>query len=102
MNAFNFATMTPYDGKNATIEGNGPLPAFATFQQLKSLGYMVKKGAKGVKIFCGYRSKKVGEKKTIPVWATVFDIIDTNAADDKEFLKYLATEAKKLFSGVTQ
>lgn len=94
--------MTPYGGKNASIEGNGTLPAFATFSQLQSLGYMVKKGAKGVKIFCGYREKKEAKGKTarVPKFATVFDIIDTTANDDKEFLKYLATETKKLITGV--
>lgn len=98
MNAFNFATLQPYGGKNATLEGNGTLPAFATFNQLRDLGYSVKKGAKGVKIFCGYREKKEGDKITrVPRSATVFDIIDTNATDDKEFMKYLATEVKKLF-----
>lgn len=99
MQAFNFATMTAYSGQNATLEGNGEIPAFATFQQLKSLGYSVCKGAKGVKIFCGYRDKKEGSTtKRVPRWAIVFDIIDTSAKDDKAFLQYLKAEATKLFS----
>jgi hypothetical protein len=98
MNAFNFATMTAYSGQNAALVGNGDIPAFATFQQLKNLGYSVAKGAKGVKIFCGYREKKEGDKVArVPKYAIVFDIIDTNAKDDKAFLQHLATEAKKLF-----
>jgi antirestriction protein ArdC len=99
MQAFNFATMTPYSGKNAATVGNGELPAFATFQQIKGLGYQVRKGAKGISIFCGFREKTVENGKTekVPKFAIVFDLIDTTANDDKEFLKYVKTELKKLF-----
>lgn len=95
MNAFNFTTMTEYSGQNAAIVGNGTLPAFASFNQLKSLGYMVNKGAKGIKVFCGYKPKKDAENgKKVPVYGVVFDIVDTTAAQDKDFLKWLKAEIK--------
>lgn len=98
MQAFNFVTMNQYSGKNAGLVSNGNgLPAFATFQQLKSAGYSVLKGAKGVKIFCGYREKKDSKEK-MPLYATVFDIIDTSAKDDAQFLEWLGQEAKRLFT----
>lgn len=94
MQAFNFTTMTAYGGKNAGLVSNGSddLPAFATFMQLRNAGYSVKKGAKSIAIFCGYKAKKDSEGKSVPIWARVFDIIDTSAADDKEFLKWLKEE----------
>ena len=93
MNAFNFITMTEYGGSNATLPGNGPIPAFATFNQLKNAGYCVKKGAKAVSIFCGYRKQIVdGKEVSKPISARVFDIIDTSASDDVEFLKWLKGE----------
>ena len=98
MQAFNFATMTAYNGKNASIMGNGTLPAFATFKQIKELGYKINKGAKGISIFCGYREKiEDGKKTTVPKFAIVFDLIDTTAHEDKEFLKYIKAELKEMF-----
>lgn len=95
MTAFNFCTMTEYSGKNATLEGNGIISAFATFNQLKTNGYMVKKGAKGVGIHCGFRKvedKASGKVKSVPRYATVFDICDTTAQDDKDYMKWLESE----------
>jgi tRNA splicing endonuclease len=98
MKAFNFITMTEYGGRNALLEGNGDLPAFASFNQLRDSGYMVKKGAKSVSIFCGYRQRKdktTGKMTTVPTSGRVFDIIDTTAADDKGYIKHLKAEIKK-------
>jgi hypothetical protein len=96
MTAFNFATNTEYSGRNATLEGNGKYPAFATFNQLRSLGYSVNKGAKGVHISCGFKQatkkdEKTGETKTfsVPRGAVVFDIIDTNALQDADLVEFL-------------
>lgn len=97
--AFNFATMTPYTGRNAALEGSGEYNAFATFNQIRQLGMKVNKGAKGMPIFCGFHERtkdKDGNALAKPVvgqkFATVFDIKDTNALDDPEFAKYLRTE----------
>ena len=89
MQPFNFITMQQYSGKNvAELIPNGEIPAFATFKQLKDAGYSVKKGAKSVAIFCGYREKKDSDKK-VPRWGRVFEIIDTSANDDKQFIEHL-------------
>lgn len=95
MIAFNFATMKQYSGSNATLAGNGRegLPAFASFNQLREMGYMVNKGAKSVSIFCGYReSSKRGDGKSVPCWGRVFDICDTTAYQDKQFMAWLLEE----------
>lgn len=102
MQAFNFSTMVAYGGRNAGLVSNreGTPPAFATFLQLKSMGYSVRKGAKSVSIFCGYRpaSKKDlardASAKSVPIYARVFDIADTSAIDDTEYLQWLAAEVK--------
>lgn len=95
MKAFNFVTMREYGGSNANLVSNGDLPAFATFQQLKGIGQSVRKGAKSISIFCGYRKQIVdGKEVSKPISARVFDIIDTTASDDKEFLNYLKKEVK--------
>lgn len=88
MRAFNFATNTEYSGQNAALVGNGKYPAFASFNQLKSLGYSVNKGAKSISVFCGYRKGKDGEK-TVPCWGRVFDIIDTSAIGDTDLLEFI-------------
>lgn len=88
MKAFNFATNVEYSGQNALLVGNGKYPAFASFNQLKSLGYSVNKGAKSVSVFCGYRKGKDGEK-TVPCWGRVFDIIDTSAKDDADLIEFI-------------
>lgn len=100
--AFNFATETEYTGDNAALVSNfaDDLPAFATFNQINGLGYQVKKGAKSISIFCGYvrraekGKRKTEVQKTIPLYARVFDIADTTAADDKEFIKHLRGQIK--------
>lgn len=92
MQAFNFVTMTEYSGRNALLVGNGKLPAFASFNQLKNGGFMVKKGSKSVPIFCGYRENKSGER--VPCYGRVFDIVDTTAADDPAFIEWLAEEVQ--------
>lgn len=99
MRAFNFVTNTEYSGQNAALVGNGKYPAFASFNQLKSMGYSVNKGAKSVSIFCGYRKGKDGEK-TVPCWGRVFDIVDTSAKDDKDLLEFI--EHGKRFTSETE
>jgi hypothetical protein len=107
MNAFNFCTMTEYTGRNAGLAGNGELPAFATFNQLKSQGFMVKKGAKSIPIFCGFQPRtkdKDGKPLEKPVngirYARVFDIVDTTAAENVDFMAWLKEEvsAKRIAS----
>lgn len=98
MKAFNFVTNTEYSGQNAALVGNGKYPAFASFNQLKSMGYSVNKGAKSVSVFCGYRENKDGDK--VPCWGRVFDIIDTTAKDDKDLLDFI--ENGKRFVNDTQ
>lgn len=96
LSAFNFITLVQYSGSNSGIVGNGELNAFATFKQITNAGYKVNKGAKGISIFCGYREKvdkKTGERVTVPTYGYVFDIIDTNAIDDKDFYNWLVNEA---------
>lgn len=87
MNAFNFVTNTEYSGQNASLVGNGKYPAFASFNQLASMGYSVNKGAKSVSVFCGYRENKKGDR--VPCYGRVFDIIDTTAKDDKDLLEFI-------------
>jgi hypothetical protein len=93
MQAFNFTTNVEYAGSNATLAGNGKYNAFATFRQISNLGYSVNKGAKGIHINCGYR--QVTDKKdptkthSVPRWAIVFDICDTNALQDKDLVEFL-------------
>lgn len=97
LTAFNFFSLVQYSGKNASIEGNGEINAFATFNQIKSMGYQVNKGAKSISIFTGYHlrtNKKTGEDEQVPTYARVFDIVDTTAKDDKEFYNYLINEAE--------
>jgi hypothetical protein len=97
MKAFNFSTMTYYAGSNAALAGNSRegLPAFASFNQLRDMGYMVNKGAKSVSIFCGYRqSKKNEDGKSVPCWGRVFDIVDTTAYQDKQFMAWLLDEVE--------
>lgn len=97
MRAFNFCTMRPYCGANAHLIGNGQYPAFATFNQVTSMGYQVKKGAKGVKIAVGIKTTtKEGEELMRYSQRTVFDIVDTTAADDKDFMKDLAREVAQM------
>ena len=102
MTAFNFATMRPYSGQNALLAGNGKYPAFATFNQIRQLGFTVNKGAKAVKIFCGYQSTEEKDengklkKVTIPKRALVFDICDTNALQSPEFVEFMESELAKL------
>ncbi len=96
MQAYNFTTQVKYGGSNAGLKGNGDLNAFATFFQIKNAGYTVNKGAKGIQIFTGYYTKtdpKTNEEKTVPTHALVFDIKDTSAYEDKEFIDYLKNEA---------
>ncbi len=96
LTAFNFITLVQYSGQNAGLVGNGELNAFATFNQIKQAGYKVNKGAKGSSIFCGYHKKidkKTGEEVTVPTYGYVFDIVDTTANDDKDFIKWLANDA---------
>lgn len=88
MIAFNFATNKEYAGSNAALQGNGKYNAFASFNQIASMGYKVNKGAKSISIFCGYRESKDG-KKTIPCWGRVFDIVDTNALQDADLVEFL-------------
>lgn len=92
MTAYNFITLVKYGGANAGLEGKD-INAFATFRQIKEAGYTVNKGAKGISIFCGYQEKKDSDKP-VPVYACVFDIADTNAMQDTEFINWLRTEAK--------
>jgi hypothetical protein len=89
--AFNFATNKEYAGSNATLQGNGKYNAFASFNQIASLGYSVNKGAKSVSIFCGYREKttKNGKTESVPCWGRVFDIVDTNALQDPDLVEFL-------------
>lgn len=97
LTAFNFFSLVQYSGRNATIAGNGELNAFATFNQIKQMGYQVNKGAKSISIFTGYHlrtNKKTGEEEQVPTYARVFDIEDTTAKDDKEFYNYLINEAE--------
>lgn len=91
MTAFNFITNKEYSGSNATLEGNGKYPAFASFNQIASMGYSVNKGAKSVSIFCGYREKttKNGKTESVPCWGRVFDIVDTNAINDPDLIEFL-------------
>lgn len=103
MKAFNFSTMRPYSGANEYIEGNGKYPAFATFNQVNALGYQVKKGAKGIKILCGFRpdsedDKTEGDILDGPRFRTsvVFDLCDTTASDDPEFMQYLDEQVAKI------
>jgi len=84
--------MKQYAGSNAGLAGNGPLPAFASFNQLRDMGYMVNKGAKGVKIFCGFRESKKAKGEKVPCWGYVFDIVDTTAYQDKAYMAWLAKE----------
>lgn len=97
MRAYNFITLVEYSGNNATLEGCGELNAFATFNQIKESGYSVNKGAKSVSIFTGYYSKEDknenGQNVTIPTYARVFDIADTSAITDENFVEWLKTEA---------
>lgn len=97
MKAFNFYTLVEYSGRNAGLVGNGEINAFATFLQLKKMGYSVNKGAHGVSIFTGYRTKEKtdGTTETVPTHAFVFDIADTNATQDEKFMTWLKTEAVK-------
>lgn len=97
MSAFNFITLVKYSGSNAGLTGNGSINAFATFNQISQSGYKVNKGAKGISIFCGYyerKNKKTGELETVPTHANVFDIKDTSAYEDQEFVDWLKTDAK--------
>lgn len=88
--AYNFATMTEYAGSNATLRGNAGIDAFASFKQINELGYKVKKGAKSIPVFCGYRpAKDAKNSETVPCWGRVFDISDTTAMDDKDFLAWM-------------
>lgn len=96
MKAFNFITNVEYSGRNAELVGNGKYPAFATFNQLKSMGYSVNKGAKGVHISCGFKQvtkedAKTGKQKSfsVPRGAVVFDIIDTNAIQDLDLIDFI-------------
>lgn len=92
MIAFNFATMQEYSGANAKLEGNGKYPAFATFLQIQQLGYHINKGAHGVTIFTGTYLKHddaTGEDKRVPKYARVFDVVDTNALQDRDFVEML-------------
>jgi antirestriction protein ArdC len=94
--AFNFSTMNDYSGSNAALVGNGKYNAFATFNQIRDLGYTVRKGAKSISIFCGYKEKLVdGKNETVPVYARVFDICDTNAEQDPELVKQLKKKLDK-------
>ena len=96
MQAYNFITLVKYNGQNAGLVGNGDLNAFATFNQVSQAGYKVNKGAKAISIFCGYferLNKKTGENETVPTYARVFDIKDTSAYQDTEFVNWLKTEA---------
>lgn len=97
MQAYNFITLVKYSGMNSTLEGNGGINAFATFGQIKSAGYSVNKGAKGIKIFCGYHEKKDADKP-VPIYTSVFDIADTSAMQDSDFINWLKTEAKPVSS----
>jgi hypothetical protein len=104
MQAFNFTTMKPYTGQNAGLVSNGELNAFATFSQIQSGGFLVKKGAKGIKIFCGYHitakakdaTNDDGTKFNSPRYSVVFDIADTTAADDKDFIAWVREEFTRL------
>lgn len=97
MNAFNFCTMKPYTGANAYLITNGPIPAFATFNQISSMGYQVKKGAKGTKITIGIpTTTKDGQELVKYSQRTVFEIVDTTAIDDKDFIKDLAREVANM------
>lgn len=98
MNAFNFVTNTEYSGQNAALVGNGKYPAFASFNQLKSMGYSVNKGAKSVSVFCGYRENKAGDR--VPCYGRVFDLIDTTAKDDTDLLEFI--EQGKRFTSETE
>lgn len=95
MTAYNFITLVKYTGANAGLTGNGKLNAFATFNQIKQAGYSVNKGAKAISIFTGYyeRKNKAGEIETVPTYARVFDIKDTSASKDQEFIDWLENEA---------
>lgn len=97
LTAFNFFSLVQYSGQNASMAGNGELNAFATFNQIKQMGYQVNKGSKAISIFTGYHlrtNKKTGEEEKVPTYARVFDIVDTTAKDDKEFYNYLINEAE--------
>lgn len=100
-NAFNFITYTEYSGSNAFLEGKGKYNAFATFLQIKQNGYRLNKNAKGISIFCGYKSITEVDKNgkssivSVPKRAFVFDIADTNALDDKKLVEKLETERPK-------
>lgn len=97
MTAYNFITLVKYGGTNAGLEGKSDINAFATFRQIKESGYAVNKGAKGISIFCGYQEKKDSDKP-VPIYACVFDIADTNAMQDTDFISWLKTEAKPVDS----
>ena len=76
--------------------GNGALNAFATFNQVSQAGYKINKGSKAISIFCGYyerKNKKTGELETVPTYARVFDIKDTSAYEDTEFVNWLKNDA---------
>lgn len=95
MQAYNFITLVKYSGSNAGLQGRTDINAFATYLQLKQAGYSVNKGAKAERIFTGYyeKTKDNGEVDTVPTFACVFDIADTDAIKDTDFINWLKTEA---------
>ena len=97
MQAYNFITLVKYTGANAGLVGNGSVNAFATFNQISGAGYKVNKGAKGISIFTGYYTResenKNGQNVTVPTYARVFDIKDTSAYEDQEFINWLKNDA---------
>lgn len=99
MNAFNFVTYKEYAGRNSLLKGKGKYNAFATFNQIKENGYRLNKNAKGKSIFCGY--KQISELKngkleniSVPKYAVVFDIADTNALENKDLVFKLENEKR--------
>lgn len=95
MTPFNFTTMSQYQGRNAADLARPDLPAYATFNQVQSLGGRIKKGAKSIPIFCGYREKTKhnGKPVTVPIWGRVFHIDDCEL--DPNFKKWLADQIKQ-------
>ena len=94
MTPFNFTTMSAYQGRNAADLSGPDLPAYATFNQVASLGGHIKKGAKSIPIFCGYRAKEdKGKSVTVPTWGRVFHIDDCEL--DPAFITHVKQEIKK-------
>jgi hypothetical protein len=92
---YNFSTMVTYTGRNAVeLSGISKYNCFATFIQIKEMGYSVNKGAHGYSIFTGFREKEDESNPCkvvkVPTWAKVFAIEDTTAVQDKDFIKWLS------------